>query len=348
MALFRRRARRADPAAGVAAFWSWWAEEGARRTAAALAEGSLERWARTLGAQVDAVDDRLAWELGPGRRSEHVLVVTSGGEPELRGTARRWRQAAPEPDATWEYSDVRLRTEGLGWSLQLAGADIGADDVVVGARVDADRSCVDVSVHHPAFASLPQAARDQCAFLLLDTALGEEAVETWVGEVVSTTSRPPDPVDLLGLQHAVDELARSCTEDDGSPTWTLLSATTDSGSPVLALAQVPLRSATAPHLDTHVGLRLAFAEVLDSGQPGAGSLSRLRALEDHLGARLGGSGRVVAHETADGVRELHLYVDGTTPAVEQVRAALGGWTESEPQVRSGPDPAWAEVRHLRG
>ena len=321
---------------------------GAAATTAAIDDGNLDRWARTLGAQVDAIDDRLAWELGPGRGSAHVLVVSAGGDPDLRGTARRWRQAAPEPDGTWEYSDVRLRTEGLGWSLQVAGADVTADGVVVGARVDADRACVDVSVHHPAFASLPQAARDECAFLLLDTALGEESVETWVGEVASATSPPLDGIDLLGLQHAVDELARSCTGDDGGPTWNLLSATTGSGSPVLALAQVPLRPATAPHLDTHVGVRLRFADVLDSGQPGEGSLARLRALEDHLGARLGGSGRVVAHETADGVRELHLYVDGTTPAVEQVRAALGGWTESEPQLRSGADPAWAEVRHLRG
>lgn len=103
----------------------------------------------------------------------------------------------------------------------------------------------------------------------------------------------------------------------------------------------------SPHLDTHVGIRVAFTDVEESGLPGDTSLTALRELEDHLMQRLGDSGRVVAHETTNGVRVLHLYTDSTTPAVEQIKSALGGWTESQPRVDVAADPAWDAVRHLR-
>jgi hypothetical protein len=103
----------------------------------------------------------------------------------------------------------------------------------------------------------------------------------------------------------------------------------------------------APHLDTHVRLELRFSQVLDNGLPGEQSLQALRQLEDHLRARLGDSGQVVAHETSAGTRVLHLYVDGTTPAPQQVQAALGGWQDSRPKVDVRADPAWDGVRHLR-
>jgi hypothetical protein len=104
---------------------------------------------------------------------------------------------------------------------------------------------------------------------------------------------------------------------------------------------------TAPHLDTYVPVVVPYAERTDEGLPGPGSLTELRGLEDHLRERLGGSGRVVAHQSHDGVRVLHLYVDGTTPALEQVRAAVRGWEQGPVEVSAQPDPAWDAVRHLR-
>ena len=47
-------------------------------------------------------------------------------------------------------------------------------------------------------------------------------------------------------------------------------------------------------------------------------------------------------------RRLHLNVDGTTPAVEQVRTALSAWTGQPPRVAMALDPARAAVAHLRG
>lgn len=344
MRLFRRTSPK-DPRQVVDDFWRWWVSEGAEGTARAIDEGSLEAWADELAARVDAVDPELAWELSPGATSRHVLVVTAEGDPAVRPTARRWRRAAPPPDAVWEYSDVRLPASKMDWTLTLDGRALDAD--AVRALATSAGSSLDVVIHHPEMAQMAERTRDQAAFLLLDTALGEAAVETWIGTVRSSAAPVASGVDLSRLRKMVAALEAEHTNDEGEPSWAVLEATNQRGAPVLALTRVPLRPMTAPHLDTHVGISLRFADVEESGLPGERSLTALRALEDHLIERLGDSGQVVAHETTTGVRMLHLYVDSTTPAVDQIKAALGGWAESRPRVDIAIDPAWDAVRHLR-
>jgi len=116
---------------------------------------------------------------------------------------------------------------------------------------------------------------------------------------------------------------------------------------VLAATQVPLRAATSPDLDTHVRVVVPYQDRTEAGLPGNGSLQALRDFEDHLNARLEGSGRMVAHESCGGVRQLHLYVDGTTPAAEQVRVAAVGWHQGRVDVTVTHDPGWDGVAHLR-
>jgi hypothetical protein len=91
-----------------------------------------------------------------------------------------------------------------------------------------------------------------------------------------------------------------------------------------------------------------FNDPTEQGLPGDGSLVPLREFEDHLNARLGDSGRIVAHETHGGVRLMHVYVDGSTPAVEQLRPAITGWDQGKVSLTTEPDPGWVHVQHLRG
>lgn len=305
----------------------------------------MQTWADVLTGRVQAVDPGLAWELGPGATSRHVLVVTVEGDPALRPVARRWRRAAPPSDAVWEYSDVRLPSLTMDWTLTLDGHALDAQAVRVLAT--STGSALDVAIYHPEMAQMPEPSRDQVAFLLLDNALGEAAVETWIGAVESSAAPVASGVELSRLRDMVAALEAEHTDENGEPSWAVLEATDRRGAPVVALTQIPLRPMTAPHLDTHIGISLPFTDVQESGLPGESSLVALRALEDHLLERLGDSGRVIAHETTAGVRRLHLYVDSTTPAVDQVKAALGGWVESRPTVEVTVDPAWDGVRHLR-
>ena len=347
MAIFRRRP--ADPTAGIAGFWSWWTTEGAARWAEAIAAGRAESLAAALGPAVEGVHRDLSWELGPGGASEHVLVVTAAGDPGLRSVARRWLLAAPAPDAVWEYADSRPVEQELDWGLSVEGQTVDAADVVAAWDRTGRRPELDVALHHPALAALPEGTRGELTFLLLDHALGETAVETWVGAIDSLVAAPTGRDsggvgDLAALRVAVQELAA----EFGEETWALLEAATADGQPVLAAARQPLRAATAPHLDRHVRVELPYTDLTDDGLPGPASLEPLREVEDDLGARLGPDGRVVAHETSGGVRTLHVYVDGTTDAAGRVEQLVAGWPQGRPRTTTADDPGWQAVRHLRG
>ncbi len=341
-----RGRRAARQAAALAEFWAWWGAAGAVEVATAVADGDPDRAVAPLTTRLGAIDPGLAWELGPGRTSRYALVVTCEGNPRLRAVARRWRLAAPAADELWEFCDTRQPArDPSGVVLTLEGHRIDLASAQAQARVTGTQ--LDVSVYHPGFAELPEQTRTTTTFLLLDTALGEEAVETWLGTVATGTQPPLDPVPLTGLRAIVTELQERFTDAEGRPAWVMLQGQSPDGTPVLAAAQVPLRPAAAPHLDVHVAVAVPFADRAADGQPDEPTLQALRDLQTHLGQRLGGSGRLVAHQTTAGTRVLHAYVDSTTPAVEQVRTAVAGWQQGRVRLTVTHDPGWEQVRHLR-
>ena len=106
MGLFSR-GHASSPGAQHDAFWQWWDESGQRLTTGALARNDPMSVSDTISAAVETIHPELAWELAAGEISEHVLVVTAGGNPDLRAAARRWLLAAPPADEVWSYADFR-------------------------------------------------------------------------------------------------------------------------------------------------------------------------------------------------------------------------------------------------
>ena len=348
VSLFRRpspsRAAQGQ-AQAIGRFWAWWQGEGSTQTALAILDGQSERMVPVLNEKVSAIHSGLSWELAAGESSQHVLIVSAEGDPALRPVARRWRRAAPEPDGIWDYADSRPPVaDPDGTVLKIGDTDVALTEATAGARVTGVQ--VDVSVYHPAFEQLPDDARQLATFLLLDAVLGELAVETWIGAISTTTAPPLDAVPLAGLRAVVRDLSAQFTDDKGDPHWVVAEGLAK-GSRVLVSMQIPLRAASAPDLDTHVGVQVPFSDRTPDALPGPGSLASLRRFEDHLTARLDGSGRLVAHVTHGGMRVLHFYVDGTTPAADQLRAAVKGWDQGPVRVQVAADPGWSHVSHLR-
>lgn len=347
MGLFRRKTT--DPADALRSFWEWWTTRGASLCAAAIADRDPGRVAAELSDRVQAVDPGLAWELAAGQVSEHTLVLTAEGNPDLRPIARRWLLAAPDADPTWSYDDHRGAAEDPE-GIVLQGGDgmpgIGFRDVGIGARKAGTR--LDVTLHHPAFADLPEQARLQIAFLALDAALGENDTELWIGTIETSTYPPIDGFGLLALRSLVADLRRESTDEDGRPHWALLQGEGPNG-PVLAAARSPLHPIFGPMFTRHVAGHVPYGQQTEAGMPGPDVLDALRTLEDRLEATLGVDGLLVAHESSVGTRVFHFYVDPESGAVDRLAAVLDPWPDGDVRVRvTDGDPGWEGVRHLRG
>ncbi|MEO7352680.1 MAG: DUF695 domain-containing protein [Marmoricola sp.] len=343
MALFRRRS--GTPENTITSFWAWWADEG-HTLAEQSIEGTLavEKFARTMAGHVSPMG-ALGWELAAGETSEHVLVVTSEGDPALRALARRVVLAAPDADETWSFVDSRPPTPDPESVVLTAGsADIDFAQVQVAARMSDGR--FDVMVFHPLFETLADEERQQVTMLALDAALGEIDSELWLGEIHPAEVAPLDAFGLMALRSVVHDLKRRHVDADGNPDWVRFTGQNVAG-PLVASARMPLHPLTAPHLDTHVALLLPYADRDENGLPGEGSLDELERMQADLNQVLGARGAVVAHQSNDGVRTLHVYLDSTAGLLPTVKDAARSWEQGKATVHDMHDPGWEAVSHLR-
>ncbi len=340
----RRRSSRGSPS-DYAPFWDWWTAEGrALAEQTVTGEADPESFAATMTSRLHALGE-LSWEIAAGDVSDHVLVIGTEGNAELRALARRVVLAAPEPDESWAYVDSRPPApEPESVVVGIEGQDIDFARVQVAARMNDGR--FDVQVHHPAFPDLPEQARALATFLAVDAALGEVDTELWLGEILPVELEPLDGFGLTALRSVVQDLKRQRLDADGQPHWVMLRGETADGL-LLAMVRSPLHPLTAPHLDTYVAVTVAYQDQAAGGQPGDTSLEALRAFEHRLGARLGNDGQVVAHLSTAGIRTFHVYVDSTTGALATVKEVARSWGEGTTSVHDMHDPAWQAVAHLR-
>lgn len=329
----------ADDAA-IRAFWSWW--EGARDAFAAGIEsgGVDDPLIDALRERVEALAPGLDWELSRGEHAAHALVVTPGGNPDVRAIAHRWLRAAPPADETWEYHAARRpEPRAVDNELELDGRRVALGETVVATEVDERRAEVDVTVHHPLFGDLDERAAGQIAFLVLDWLLGEEEVERWIGAVDLASERPEGARPAAELLGVVERLATLRPPDHGA----LLEGRGDDGLPLLASTNGSLKPVDHPLLDTRVTVTVAF-DARDDGLPERGVLEELRRLEDDLVSAAGDGAFLAAHVTHAGRRAFELYADGTTGAADRARE----WASANrAEVEVEHDPAWDGVRNLR-
>src|SRR5690554_4338244 len=187
----------------IAAFWQWWLT-GGRAEAADIFGGNgdqarFDALGDALGERVKAIGD-LAMATGPGRAAKHCLVLTAGGNPQLRPLAAAWLAAAPPADEDFEYADHRqpyLEPESLRLRFEGGELDLASTSVVTVV----EPPLVHVQVCHPLFAELGDDDRAQVAFLFLDAVLGERVVEERLGQVATAASHDEgtSPVSILEL-----------------------------------------------------------------------------------------------------------------------------------------------------
>lgn len=336
MPLFRKaKPEHEDP---IDAFWRWWGQGAAEELNASIEGPHNEQLPTMISGLVAAIDPDLQWETMRGHGAKHALCVTAGGDPALRREAERWLRAAPEPDLTWEYAAARRATaDAMEGTLEFGGWEVQLEKTLLGLDVDDDAQQVSVACFNPTFVDMPDQARAQVTYLILDWLLGEDDVERWLGAIEPVTIPPSDGLPAQALPETVVALAARHVE----PRWALLSAMNADGFPVMVAARRPLRWIEFPLFDQHIELGVSF-DSLDNGLPTPESLLAIRDFEDGLSAHLGDCAVFTAHETSAGTRVLHYYADSEQPTASRV---AGQWAEERGALLEiSTDPGWSAMR----
>jgi hypothetical protein len=320
--------RRRGTAKAIDQFWDWWQAGG--RSAA-------EHIARAGGASSDELTRRVAalspglrWDIFPGSDDGLALTLSSAGDAAARVVAERWRRAAP-PGSGWEFRTAKIAEPvALEGSIEIAGSTLDLTRLTFHLS-DADHGPrLNVTVAHPAFADLPGDVPHQIAFLALDWALGEDAVERWLGRIdVSTT---PGDGDVIALRNAIESRAAA----RGSDSWAALEGAAN-GRPLVALVNIGIDRFDAPTHDLHHAVSVRYAAD-DRGLPVA--VATLQQAEDGFEDIPGAI--LVATLNHDGVRTLHLYTDADDEPAAQTIAAIARRIGRRLDVT--PDPGWTAVR----
>jgi hypothetical protein len=116
--------------------------------------------------------------------------------------------------------------------------------------------------------------------------------------------------------------------------------------PYMAGMRIPFDPARWPEYDHHVEMRIDYGAHWRTGLPKPKELGRLQDLEDSMIAKLEGHGALVATETSDAVRTIHLFIRGGGPLLETYRKHESAGTQGHLAVTVAHDPQWRRVAHL--
>ncbi len=191
-------AARAAMEAKIDAFWAAFAATTPRFEAAFRKEDALDfpTWMRE---HLDPIDERIMWEFGPGLGGGHRLVLTPESERSLRPLLSAMLARAPVL-ARWELYPYRL-AEDIAMTFETVRARVDVE--LTGYEVVAapgQHGRVDLFFWGPK-RLFGKDQRFDAAFVAVETLLGEEVLDHWIGAI--EVERRPDRVPIGELPRLV-------------------------------------------------------------------------------------------------------------------------------------------------
>jgi len=199
---------------------AWW-------TAFAAAAPRLEAFFRRRDAwdlaawmreHLGGIDERIMWEFGPSTLGDdgHRLVLTPEGEHRLRPLVEAVLARAPALEG-WEFHAHRL-AERLPTALQAVAERTSIDFTGWTAHAAlSDEGLVDIVFMPPASGSVGATAR-AAALVLVETLVGEEITDVWIGAVEIGEREGGSPLSRLAPEVlALVEARRALVPD--RPYW---------------------------------------------------------------------------------------------------------------------------------
>lgn len=316
MRMFKRGP--SEPA--ISDFWSWWPSNRDRIAAAIAGRGFDDRLVRDISRAVSTIHPAMAWELSPGRTAKHAFCISPEGNAALRPAALTWLAAAPPVDATWEFYASKQAAPSLS-GLKIGDVTFDLVEMRSIASWDSVRQREDVRLWHPGFSGVPDNVRIQVGFVFLDSLLGEDAVERWIGhiDILADPTGGRTPAELKA------EIDRRATEAaSGDDHWVLSERHLPSGQVEIIVADASLKRIDHPFAQRHAMIRTVVAD--DRWLPTAAESAVLDAEEEDIVRRLEGVAVFAGHTTSPGQRVMHFVTADT----EAMNPAIDAWAANIP------------------
>ncbi len=329
-----------DPDA-IGEFWTWW-PTGKARIEAAIADGNYtDELIAEIGTRVNAIDEDLDWELSAGDRANHAFCLSAGGDPEKRLVTEVWKTRAPAADATWEFHPARKRGD-LDNKLGIGDHELAFSTVLVAFELDESRERADVTIYHPVFPDAAEELAQRIALLALDTALGEDGVERWVGSIEIATEEPEGAKPIAEMVAAIDAMAAAATGEQ----FAILRGEDGEGAPLFVTLNLALKRIDHLMCTVHVAIDVKILAPDENGLTTDTEAETLDAIEDELGEALGSSIVYYGRETRRGQRVLHYFA----PEDSGAQGAIDRWGAAHPEREVSAsltrDPTWEVMRRF--
>ena len=164
----------------ISVFWRWFSDHH-RNIEAALDRDNTAELTRQMNAQIDKLSSEIAWEIGPGLVKPYMLVFPTAGGDESKVAVGELVKAT---DEGWEFHAARP-TRPFPPEIQLPEHGLAIQTIawqfVLEPAANSDR--FNLHVLNDKLAGLDERTALSAVFILLDTVLGEDMVERWIGDV---------------------------------------------------------------------------------------------------------------------------------------------------------------------
>jgi hypothetical protein len=138
---------------------------------------------REVNRELDKVDPELAWEMGPGKKQPFLLTISGEGDPRLRGIADLMIQLAPADLEGWElYAARPARPAPAIVRLPESSEIFKTAEWKFIPLEHLENGRLDLVIIDDQLARAEHETALKAVSLYLDQFLGEDTVETWIGE----------------------------------------------------------------------------------------------------------------------------------------------------------------------
>lgn len=163
-------------------FWHWFVAS-ADRLKILYSTNRLETLTREVNRELDKVDPELAWEMGPGKKQPFLLTISGEGDPRLREIADLMIRLAPDDLDEWElYAARPARPAPSVVRLPESGENFSTVEWKFVPLEHLESGRLDLVIIDDQLARAEHETALKAVSLYLDQFLGEDTVETWIGE----------------------------------------------------------------------------------------------------------------------------------------------------------------------